>query len=156
MDLYGTKARYERHYLNGIMYLAKGDLALAANYLNLALKGMKEQLSFIGYDEGVELKESMLQLTGVLKDINARHVSETESAERSVKRTAEHEEQCNGFASKKKDIPDVSFADVIGLETVKEQIFDMVINPVKFANLYKRFNKKVGGGIIMYGPPGNG
>ena len=155
MNLYGTKARYERHYLNGIMYLAKGDLALASNYLNLALKGMKEQLSFVDYDEGVELKESMIQLADVLKDIGGCRNKEIEK-EITKKRSAVNEEEGKCFASKKKDIPGVCFDDVIGLEEVKAQIFDMVINPVKFAKLYKRFDKKAGGGIIMYGPPGNG
>ena len=134
MNLYGTKARYERHYLNGIMYLAKGDLPLASNYLNLALKGMKEQLSFVeDYDEAVELKESMIQLADVLKDIGGCRNKEIEK-EIAKKRSAVNEEEGKCFASKKKDIPDVCFADVIGLEEVKAQIFDMVINPVKFAN----------------------
>ena len=41
MDLYELKARYERQCLNGLMYLAKGDLALASNYLRMAMFKMR-------------------------------------------------------------------------------------------------------------------
>ncbi len=51
---------------------------------------------------------------------------------------------------------DVSFSDVVGLADVKEAVFDKIINPRKHPELYKKFNIKTGGGILMYGPPGTG
>src|ERR1041385_7844891 len=52
--------------------------------------------------------------------------------------------------------PKMSFADVGGMEDVKEQIELKIIAPLKHPDLYKAYGKKTGGGILMYGPPGCG
>ncbi|HEY2515811.1 MAG TPA: ATP-binding protein, partial [Polyangiaceae bacterium] len=50
----------------------------------------------------------------------------------------------------------VTFAEVGGLEAVKEQIRKKIILPFRKPSLFQRFKKKVGGGILLYGPPGCG
>ncbi|WP_157501231.1 ATP-binding protein [Lewinella sp. 4G2] len=52
--------------------------------------------------------------------------------------------------------PDTSFTDVGGMEQVKREIDLKIIQPLKHADLYKSYGKKVGGGILLYGPPGCG
>ncbi|HHQ45431.1 MAG TPA: AAA family ATPase, partial [Candidatus Altiarchaeales archaeon] len=52
--------------------------------------------------------------------------------------------------------PNISFKDVAGLEHIKEKIYDYVLNPIAHPELSKRYGKKAGGGVIMYGPPGCG
>ncbi|WP_066633358.1 AAA family ATPase [Labilibacter marinus] len=52
--------------------------------------------------------------------------------------------------------PDVSFDDVGGMQSVKEDISMKIINPIKHADLFKQYGKKIGGGILLYGPPGCG
>ena len=52
--------------------------------------------------------------------------------------------------------PKTSFADVGGMDGVKEQIELKIIAPIKHPDLYKAYGKKTGGGILMYGPPGCG
>ena len=52
--------------------------------------------------------------------------------------------------------PQITFADVGGLEEVKEQIRMKIIHPLRHPELYKAYGKPVGGGILMYGPPGCG
>ena len=52
--------------------------------------------------------------------------------------------------------PDMSFADVGGLDAVKREIDLKIIKPLEHADLYKSYGKKVGGGILLYGPPGCG
>ena len=73
MDIYELKAKSERQYLNGILYLAKGDLALASNYLRVAMKNMQECLPFVAGAEESEMREMILELAGHLKDINRLH-----------------------------------------------------------------------------------
>jgi len=46
--------------------------------------------------------------------------------------------------------------DVAGLSQVKEELRDKVIEPFLHPEIYDRFKVKIGGGILMYGPPGNG
>ena len=50
----------------------------------------------------------------------------------------------------------VTFADVGGLDTVKEQVRRKIILPFQKPSLFQKFKKRVGGGILMYGPPGCG
>jgi len=50
----------------------------------------------------------------------------------------------------------VTFADVGGMEEVKEQIRMKVIHPLKNPALFAAYGKRAGGGILMYGPPGCG
>ncbi len=50
----------------------------------------------------------------------------------------------------------VTFADVGGLDALKENIRRRVILPRQKPSLFERFRKKVGGGVLLYGPPGCG
>jgi SpoVK/Ycf46/Vps4 family AAA+-type ATPase len=50
----------------------------------------------------------------------------------------------------------VTFDDVGGLETIKKTIRKKIILPFQKPRLFQRFKKKVGGGILLYGPPGCG
>lgn len=50
----------------------------------------------------------------------------------------------------------VTFADVGGLDAVKDQIRRRIVLPFQKPSLFERFKKRVGGGILLYGPPGCG
>lgn len=52
--------------------------------------------------------------------------------------------------------PKINFADVGGLEDLKEEIRMKIIHPLQHADLFKAYGKAIGGGILMYGPPGCG
>lgn len=52
--------------------------------------------------------------------------------------------------------PTVTFKDVGGMEAVKEEIRMKIIHPLVHPELYKAYGKAMGGGILMYGPPGCG
>ena len=52
--------------------------------------------------------------------------------------------------------PKVKFSDVGGMQKVKEEISIKIIQPLTNPDLYKAFGKKIGGGILLYGPPGCG
>ena len=51
---------------------------------------------------------------------------------------------------------DITFADVGGMEDVKEDIRMKIIHPLKNPKLFEAYGKKAGGGVLMYGPPGCG
>jgi len=48
------------------------------------------------------------------------------------------------------------FSDVVGLTEIKKQISKKIIMPFQKPSLFQRFKKKVGGGVLLYGPPGCG
>ena len=52
--------------------------------------------------------------------------------------------------------PKLKFTDVGGMESLKEEIRLKIIHPLNHAELYKAYGKSIGGGILMYGPPGCG
>ncbi|NML43923.1 ATP-binding protein [Ramlibacter sp. G-1-2-2] len=50
----------------------------------------------------------------------------------------------------------VTFADIGGLDDIKEQVRRKIILPFQKPSLFQRFRQKAGGGILLYGPPGCG
>ena len=146
----GKKAKYERLYYNGIMYLAKGEPLLAEKFLNEAAAQLKEYIMCLCEEERSEAKEWFLELCGHIKEIKKYYLAAKANEQ------ALTNEKTESFAFTKADVPTVTFSDVVGLESVKEQIYDMIIYPKRYKELYARFNKKIGGGILLYGPPGNG
>lgn len=54
------------------------------------------------------------------------------------------------------ETPSISFHDVGGLEALKEEIRLKIIHPMKHPELFAAYGKEVGGGVLLYGPPGCG
>lgn len=52
--------------------------------------------------------------------------------------------------------PQVGFEDVGGMEHIKREIDLKIIKPLQHQDIYKAYGKKIGGGILLYGPPGCG
>lgn len=52
--------------------------------------------------------------------------------------------------------PKISFQHVGGMAAVKEEIRMKIIYPLQHAEMFRAYGKAIGGGILMYGPPGCG
>lgn len=52
--------------------------------------------------------------------------------------------------------PTLSFDQVGGMNSVKDEIRMRIIHPLTNKDLYAAYGKKAGGGILLYGPPGCG
>jgi AAA+ superfamily predicted ATPase len=52
--------------------------------------------------------------------------------------------------------PDVTFADVGGLDEVKQRLNRSFLLPLKQPEVFAKFGKSVRGGLLLYGPPGCG
>ena len=52
--------------------------------------------------------------------------------------------------------PQVDFENVGGMEQVKDEVRMKIIHPLEHPELYKAYGKEIGGGILLYGPPGCG
>ncbi len=50
----------------------------------------------------------------------------------------------------------LTFADVGGMEEVIERIRMNIVYPFKNPEVFRKFNRRPGGGILLYGPPGCG
>jgi SpoVK/Ycf46/Vps4 family AAA+-type ATPase len=105
------------------------------------------------YRRAVELDKSVADIEFARRlGINARE-SESEVVEGKVRAAWEDEP-----ASERPEIerPKINFKDVGGMEKVKEEIRLKIIHPLAHPELYKAYGKPIGGGILMYGPPGCG
>jgi transitional endoplasmic reticulum ATPase len=103
--------------------------------------------------------------SGVEDEINETDVETAEKAIKSsvsesdveqIKRfeAGQMDKNLTGFAPEEK--PTVTMGDVAGLESVKKAIDEQIIRPHQNPELYARFNKQVGSGILLYGLPGTG
>lgn len=66
------------------------------------------------------------------------------------------EDEAGGAADVEVERPAISFHDVGGMAQVKEEIGLKIIYPLTHPEIYKAYGKPIGGGILMYGPPGCG
>jgi SpoVK/Ycf46/Vps4 family AAA+-type ATPase len=65
-------------------------------------------------------------------------------------------EEAGGGMENRVERPSIRFADVGGMESLKEEIRLKIIYPLEHRELYAAYGKSIGGGILMYGPPGCG
>lgn len=61
-----------------------------------------------------------------------------------------------GFSISDFQQPSVTFRDVGGMDDLKEEIRMKVLYPMKNPELFRAYGKTVGGGLLLYGPPGCG
>lgn len=52
--------------------------------------------------------------------------------------------------------PTITFQDVGGMEAIKEEIRLKIVHPLAHPEIYRAYGKRIGGGVLMYGPPGCG
>ncbi|MEA3209966.1 MAG: hypothetical protein QOE70_3023 [Chthoniobacter sp.] len=65
-------------------------------------------------------------------------------------------EKSSAVDSAELERPKLTFADIGGMESIKEEIRMKIIHPLKNPQLFKAYGKKIGGGVLLYGPPGCG
>lgn len=85
--------------------------------------------------------------------IRAEHDDESDLVEGRVRQSWEGD---SGPSSTEIERPTIKFADVGGMDDLKEEIRLKIIYPITHAEMYKAYGKSIGGGILMYGPPGCG
>ncbi|HEY5753932.1 MAG TPA: AAA family ATPase [Chthoniobacterales bacterium] len=62
----------------------------------------------------------------------------------------------NGEFEAEVERPKINFNHVGGMEKVKEEVRLKIIYPIQHADMFKAYGKAIGGGILLYGPPGCG
>jgi transitional endoplasmic reticulum ATPase len=66
------------------------------------------------------------------------------------------DDEADESVSVQSERPEQGFDSVGGMESVKDEIRVKIIYPLQHADMYAAYGKKVGGGILLYGPPGCG
>ncbi len=71
-------------------------------------------------------------------------------------RSAWDEDDETPNADERFERPKISFDDVGGMQDLKEEIRMKIIYPLQHKEMFAAYGKQIGGGILMYGPPGCG
>jgi transitional endoplasmic reticulum ATPase len=126
--------------LDGAGLVAGGRAALAAGRYDKA-QAFVEAASAAGIVDGVsELKSEidaslgLQQMVQLVKDIDDEGTPQLRLDSR----------------------PAVTFADVGGLDDVKKAIHRTIILPFQRHDLYEKYKRGAGGGVLLFGPPGCG
>ncbi len=101
--------------------------------------------------------EDAYELLAIAEELKAKAGVQAQAKSRKADQTSGGEpEETSKTQWELKERPDVTLEQVAGLEEVKQELQEKVISPFQHPELYERFRIKLGGGILMYGPPGNG
>src|SRR5688572_9617429 len=106
------------------------------------------------YNRALELDKNMADTEFAMRLGIGANEEESEVVEGKVRAAWGEEED----APPQQEIerPKINFGDVGGMEKVKEEVRLKIIHPLTHPDLYKAYGKPIGGGILMYGPPGCG
>jgi transitional endoplasmic reticulum ATPase len=122
-------------------------------------KGTTDTNIFVLYAKGLIKENAIQKAADIYKkalDIDPRFYDEELDSylrQRNGFEVFENEEELDERFLQK---PSINFSEVGGMETVKKEIELKIIKPLLHPDLYKAYGKKIGGGILLYGPPGCG
>lgn len=161
---------FERYRQKGLDARRAGQWDSARVYL---LEAARSMLELSKTATGEELKQSRREMSQKLLDL----AKDCEKAKAENRRAngprrggggagASSKEQSGGGSGEDgetdanqwvvKDKPNLTFADVAGLESVKQDIKLKLVYPFEHPELAQKFGIRSGGGVLMYGPPGTG
>jgi len=139
----------------GNLRKAAFHLAKAGEYaLKLADKSEgKVGLNFVREAEDlIDLAEAFSQKAAAEKP--AAPAAATPKLKRKESKDEKDEEGGDDWLVTEK--PKVRLSDIAGMDDVKAKLQEMVIKPLKHPEQAKQWGIRPGGGILLYGPPGNG
>jgi len=105
------------------------------------------------YRRAIESDRSVADLEFASRLGIGAHEEESEVVEGKVRASWQDEP---APAEREIERPKITFKDIGGMDKVKEEIQLKIIHPLAHPELYKAYGKTIGGGILMYGPPGCG
>lgn len=115
----------------------------------------------------IEYKEDFFGTTIQRKPVSIKHISKYGDSRRDsgisisisdlLKRNKEDDDkENNGSNERKRFIPDVTFDNIGGIESIIDQIREVIELPLKRPEIYLHLGIKPHKGILLYGDPGNG
>lgn len=151
---------FERYRQRGLDARRAGQWDSARIYL---LEAARAMLDLSKDAQGEELREGRREMATKLLEL----AKDSEDAKKQSRKagpvqrtksenTAESEGEKGAEQWMVKEKPTLRFADVAGLDQVKEDIKLKMIYPFEHPELAKKFGVRLGGGILFYGPPGTG
>lgn len=113
----------------------------------------------------IEYQEDFFGTTIQRKPVSIKHISKDGESRRSsssilsfsgLLESESDEEENEVLNVRKRFIPDVTFDDVGGIESIIDQIREVIELPLKRPEIYQHLGIKPHKGILLFGDPGNG
>lgn len=143
---------FTTYYNNGMNAQKKNNIPLAKKNFKKAA----EVLLKLAKMSSGEIKKSRFEKAKRLIEY-MENLSETKVVNNKMSsKDATDKENSTETIWEKVKVPNVTFDDIAGLNEVKEAIRNRLILPRKYPEIYEKYRKKVGGGVLMYGLPGTG
>ncbi|MDD4013534.1 MAG: ATP-binding protein [Candidatus Omnitrophica bacterium] len=110
-----------------------------------------------GIFHGIKVAEFSIKLAEKSQNVVGRkYIKDANDYLDVVEKLMKNKKTTSSDTNKDKKYGDIKLDDIAGLQEVKQDIINKIVKPFKYKELYKNYNMPVGGGILMYGPPGNG
>ncbi len=152
-----TFATFKRLKDKGLAALREGDYTAARPYLIQAAECMVE-LAEANDDlkQRAEQEAYAKELIELAKSCDRRGGAPGGGGPRVRDRAREAENGAHAEDWIVREKPNVHFADIAGLEDVKQEIYLKMIYPYRRPELAAHYGIEVGGGLLLFGPPGTG
>lgn len=150
-----------RSYRGGVYKTKKGinasEMDIAEKTIDDCKNNTKELLLFTA----TELKEYCKQkgitgYSGLTKEEIAHLIKRTDISKLSTQNGNDISKNTTKTNHANKSKKAITFDDIAGLEDAKQAFKEKVVLALEHKDLYEKFGKKVGGGILLYGLPGTG
>jgi len=138
--------------------LLYGDMAEASNDLVGAKYWYEKSLSI---DQNYSEAKSRLEHIDSLMHVDLSNTGTTKGGVQQTQQVQKPEEEKEVIEEGQiKKLPfyksNTKFDSVIGLEKVKTYLHDNVVLAIQHPELFKKYGKELGLGLLLYGPPGTG
>jgi SpoVK/Ycf46/Vps4 family AAA+-type ATPase len=144
----------EAHKLHCLLLMRRGDLEAAARAYRRAVQADPKQAD-AGIAQALDLPEHPEEQADEDSANRAAAWDDADVDEQGRIRRAADPSAGQG-ATEEPERPSIGFENVGGMDAVKQEIRIKIIAPLEKPELYKAYGKTVGGGVLMYGPPGCG
>jgi SpoVK/Ycf46/Vps4 family AAA+-type ATPase len=148
---------FERYRQKGLDARRAGQWDSAKIYLLEAARSMVDLSKAAQSAELRQARQEMAQrLLELARDCDTAKTQKRAAPSASRQSAAEEGPTTSGSDWMVKEKPRIRFADVAGLEEVKQEIKLKMIYPFDHTDLAQKFGIRAGGGVLLFGPPGAG
>jgi|GEM_PF-5130789 len=151
---------FDRYFKKGIAAKERGDIELAKTELLLAAESLKKLADKSDGMLKTTRLEQVAKILDAIEQLAKPQKIRSGAGDRGSGQQGEtgdrQEIDSTETRWQAEEVPDIGFDDIAGLADVKRAAKNMIINAFKHEEIYNKYHKTIGGGILMCGLPGNG
>lgn len=149
---------FQRLYSNATLYASIGNYDTAKNCLGFAKQSLIKFATTLNGEQRLIIEDFIEDIEDSIKLVRKADKNSLKQSGNGNLRAESNDlgSMLCKTSFESATIPTTTFDDIAGLDDVKREVNFKTIYPKKYPDIYKAFNKKCGGGILLYGLPGTG